>query len=98
MYVTRLKLNQLMINLLINFFIVNFLEDNLDVSSLGSEESGKPYKCPMCPSTFSHRGNLPRHIATIHEGKKRTDMPPKEKSDVKGGSFIFDEIEQGVLG
>ena len=67
-----------------NYFFINFSEDNLDVSSLGSEESGKPYKCPMCPSTFSHRGNLPRHIATIHGGKKRTDIPPKEKSDVKG--------------
>ena len=51
----------------------------------------------MCPSTFSHRGNLPRHIATIHEGKKRTDMPPKEKSDVKGELFRFDEKVKGVL-
>ena len=48
----------------------------------------------MCPSTFSHKGNLPRHIATIHEGKKRTDMPPKEKSDGKGRSLYFDEIVQ----
>ena len=46
----------------------------------------------MCPSTFSYRGNISRHIATIHEGKKRTDMPPKEKSDGKGRLLYFDEM------
>ena len=43
----------------------------------------KPWKCPLCPSTFSHKQNVPRHIATVHEGKKQgeklTNVNTKEK-------------------
>ena len=43
----------------------------------------KPWKCPLCPSTFSHKQNVPRHIATVHEGKKQgeklTNVDTKEK-------------------
>ena len=52
------------------------------------EDNGKPFKCSRCPSTFTQRGNLLRHIATIHEGKKRTDVPnskvTEESYDIEG--------------
>ena len=52
------------------------------------EDNGKPFKCSRCPSTFTQRGNLLRHIATIHEGKKRTDVPnskvAEESFDTEG--------------
>ena len=54
----------------------------------GSEDKGKPFKCSRCPSTFTQRGNLLRHIATIHEGKKRTDVPnskvTEDSYDIEG--------------
>ena len=53
-----------------------------------SNGDGKPFKCSKCPSTFTQRGNLLRHIATIHEGKKRTDVPnsklTEESYDIEG--------------
>ena len=54
----------------------------------GPEDNGKPFKCSRCPSTFTQRGNLLRHISTIHEGKKRTDVPnskvAEESYDIEG--------------
>ena len=54
----------------------------------GPEDNGKPFKCSKCPSTFTQRGNLLRHISTIHEGKKRTDVPnskfTEESYDIEG--------------
>ena len=53
----------------------------------GPEDHGKPFKCSRCPSTFTQRGNLLRHISTIHEGKKRTDVPNskvEESYDIEG--------------
>ena len=54
----------------------------------GSEDNGKPFKCSRCPSTFTQRGNLLRHISTIHKGKKRTDVPNskvvEESYDIEG--------------
>ena len=48
----------------------------------------KHFSCSLCPSTFTQRGNLLRHIATIHEGKKRTDVPnskvAEESYDIEG--------------
>ena len=41
---------------------------------MDTDENVKPFSCSLCPSTFTQRGNLLRHIATIHEGKKRTDV------------------------
>jgi uncharacterized Zn-finger protein len=63
-----------------------------------SNGDGKPFKCSKCPSTFTQRGNLLRHIATIHEGKKRTDVPnskvTEESYDIEGNLnlalFIID--------
>ena len=52
------------------------------------EDNGKPFKCSRCPSTFTQRGNLLRHVATIHEGKKRTDVP---NSKVAEESFDIEE-------
>ena len=52
----------------------------------------KPFSCSLCPSTFTQRGNLLRHIATIHEGKKRTDVPSSkvaEESYDIGGNLKF---------
>ena len=53
----------------------------------GPEDNGKSFKCSRCPSTFTQRGNLLRHISTIHEGKKRTDVPNskvEESYDIEG--------------
>jgi uncharacterized Zn-finger protein len=53
----------------------------------GPEDNEKPFKCSTCPSTFTQRGNLLRHISTIHEGKKRTDVPNskvEESYDIEG--------------
>ena len=32
-----------------------------------SEEKPTIYKCPVCPSVFTKKGNLTRHTAAIHE-------------------------------
>ena len=71
-------------------------EPNMDVEN--SNGDGKPFKCSSCTSTFTQRGNLLRHIATIHEGKKRTDVPnskvTEESYDIEGNLnlalFIID--------
>ena len=68
-----------------------------------SEETKKSFKCPYCPSTFSYKGNLPRHISKIHEGKKHATLDTKqeENSNIDGGefrnrigSFVFIWIDQ----
>ena len=39
----------------------------------------------MCPKTFSHKGNIPRHIKSHHDGKSQTDVEiEKEKDDFEG--------------
>ena len=53
---------------------------------MDTDENVKPFSCSLCPST--QRGNLLRHIATIHEGKKRTDVP---NSKVAEESFDIEE-------
>ena len=71
-------------------------EPDMDVEN--SNGDGKPFKCSSCTSTFTQRGNLLRHIATIHEGKKRTDVPnskvTEESYDIEGNLnlalFIID--------
>ena len=46
---------------------------------------GNRFKCPYCPSTFSHKFNVPRHIKSHHEGLQQTDVEIKEeKTDLKG--------------
>ena len=46
---------------------------------------GNRFKCPYCPSTFSHKFNVPRHIKSHHEGLQQTDVEIKEeKADLKG--------------
>ena len=65
---------------------------------MDTDDNVKPFSCSLCPSTFTQRGNLLRHIATIHEGKKRTDVPnsklTEESYDIEGNLnltlFIID--------
>ena len=33
-------------------------------------EEKKPFKCAICDHRFSVKGNMIRHVATVHEGKK----------------------------
>jgi len=63
------------------------IEDTFE-ESMDTDENVKPFSCSLCPSTFTQRGNLLRHIATIHEGKKRTDVP---NSKVTEESFDTEE-------
>ena len=56
---------------------------------LDYEDNKKRFKCPICPSTFSHKFNLPRHMATIHEGKKRTDLEIKEGNVNLKGDLVL---------
>ena len=59
---------------------------------LGPEENRKSFKCPQCPSTFSHKGNIPRHISNVHEGKKRTNLEIKEENvDLKSLDIKLEE-------
>ena len=30
----------------------------------------KPFKCNICDASFTQKGNLNGHVASIHEGKK----------------------------
>ena len=55
---------------------------------MDTDDNVKPFSCSLCPSTFTQRGNLLRHVATIHEGKKRTDVP---NSKVAEESFDIEE-------
>ena len=32
-------------------------------------ENKKPHECPICDSKFSEKGDLKRHIETVHENK-----------------------------
>ena len=58
-----------------------------------TNESVKPYKClkPNCKASFNQRGNMLRHIAEVHEGKKRSDSnviiikdePEEDEENVK---------------
>ena len=66
-------------------FIVDYIDAIVDEEDseaiLGPKENKKSFKCPHCPSKFSHKGNLPRHIAKRHDGKKHKDIDIKhEKS------------------
>ena len=45
---------------------------------MDTDDNGKPFSCSLCPSTFTQKENLSRHIATIHEEKKHTDVPNDE--------------------
>ena len=71
----------------------------------GPEDNEKPFKCSTCPSTFTQRGNLLRHISTIHEGKKRTDVPnskvTEESYDIEGNLnlalFIIDVLPYSLI-
>ena len=68
-------------------FFIYFLTDTFE-ESMDTDDNVKPFNCSLCPSTFTQRGNLLRHIATIHEGKKRTDVP---NSKVAEESFDIEE-------
>ena len=30
----------------------------------------KPFKCNICDTSFTKKGNLKKHVASVHEGKK----------------------------
>ena len=60
---------------------------------MDSKENKKPFKCPICPATFSHKGNLPRHIATIHQKKKATGDSKEVLSNLTGETSIFFDRE-----
>ena len=30
----------------------------------------KPFKCNICDASFSEKGSLNKHVASVHEGKK----------------------------
>ena len=34
------------------------------------KEISRPFKCKVCDSRFSQKGNLEQHIASVHEGNK----------------------------
>lgn len=54
----------------------------IDISRIGTPGAGssrggssrsdaeKPYKCPKCGTGFRERGNLNKHILSVHEGQK----------------------------
>ena len=57
-----------------------------------TNESVKPYKClrPNCKASFNQRGNMLRHIAEVHEGKRRSDSnviiikdEPEDEENIK---------------
>ena len=69
-----------------------FIEEKRE-PEISTNESVKPYKClkPNCKASFNQRGNMLRHIAEVHEGKKRSDSnviiikdePEEDEENVK---------------
>ena len=53
----------------------------------------KPFKCSICPSTFTLKGNLTKHVQNIHDKKKQFDVSStnvsEELSDCEGEFFSF---------
>merc|ERR1712008_651345 len=44
------------------------------------------FQCTKCALCFSQKGSLNRHVATIHDGKKRTDVPKYHDLDTNDQS------------
>ena len=77
-------------------FIVDYIDAIVDEEDseaiLGPKENKKSFKCPHCPSKFSHKGNLPRHIAKRHKLKKHKELDIKQEEKSKSLRGEFDRI------
>merc|ERR1712238_122489 len=65
------------------------IEEIFESGGEAGEQTKKRYKCPICPSTFSHRRGVRPHLENLHgnvqsmDGKRKKDtkvVETKEKS------------------
>jgi uncharacterized Zn-finger protein len=47
----------------------------------------RPYRCDQCPSDFTTTGQLQRHVAAVHENKKRFKCNVCSKEFLYGYNF-----------
>ena len=45
--------------------------DFLEPTKQEIHEGKMPFECDLCDAKFTYKGHVNRHIASVHEGKKR---------------------------
>ena len=55
------------------------------------------FKCSKCVLSFSQKGSLNRHVATIHDGKKKNDVPKHHDLDTNDQTEGKLELETNEL-
>ena len=61
-------------------------EENLKDSQINKGK--KPFKCSICDSSFSQKGTLKRHMASVHEEKKPFKCPTCDAGFAQKGKLI----------